>query len=159
MLIKRRQQGNAAEVEGRKRKRRLQDFTERERRRRREESEMEESCAMCEKRAVMLCESDQAKLCWECDDKVHGANFLVAKHSRVLLCRSCYSPTPWRASGTKLTPTVSFCQPCVANQHARLHRLVNNVCQHHKEEGENEPPPVSSASATSSPHSASSLSD
>ncbi|KAK7341151.1 hypothetical protein VNO80_24076 [Phaseolus coccineus] len=116
---------------------------------------MEESCALCEKRAVMLCESDQAKLCWECDEKVHGANFLVAKHSRVLLCRSCHSPTPWKASGTKLTPTVSFCQPCVANRHARLHQLVNNVCQQHKE-GENEALPVSSASATS-PHSAAGL--
>jgi len=114
---------------------------------------MEESCALCKKRAAMVCDSDEAKLCWECDDKVHSANFLVAKHSRVLLCRSCHSPTPWKASGTKLTPTVSFCQPCVADRHTRLHRLVNDVRQQQKEE-ENEALPPSSASATSPPRAA-----
>ncbi|KAK7262709.1 hypothetical protein RJT34_30286 [Clitoria ternatea] len=83
---------------------------------------MEQSCALCEKRAMMLCDSDQAKLCWDCDEKVHAANFLVAKHSRVLLCRLCHSPTPWKASGTKLTPTVSFCHRCVADQRHNCHQ-------------------------------------
>ncbi|MQM19429.1 hypothetical protein Taro_052433 [Colocasia esculenta] len=55
----------------------------------------------------MYCESDQASLCWECDGKVHGANFLVARHMRSLLCRSCQAPTPWRASGSRLAPTLS----------------------------------------------------
>ncbi|KAG5007970.1 hypothetical protein JHK85_026512 [Glycine max] len=86
-----------------------------------EKREMGEySCALCKKRAMMLCDSDQAKLCWECDEKVHSANFLVAKHSRVLLCRLCHSPTPWKASGTKLMLTVSFCQRCVAHRHVSL---------------------------------------
>ncbi|KAK7342638.1 hypothetical protein VNO80_25594 [Phaseolus coccineus] len=83
------------------------------------------SCVLCEKRAMMLCDSDQAKLCWDCDEKVHSANFLVAKHSRVLLCRLCHSPTPWTASGTKLTPTVSFCHRCILRRHTRLNHLVN----------------------------------
>ncbi|TKY66602.1 Zinc finger protein CONSTANS 14 [Spatholobus suberectus] len=86
----------------------------------------ESSCALCEKRAMMLCDSDQAKLCWDCDEKVHSANFLVAKHSRVLLCRLCHSPTPWRASGTKLTPTVSFCHRCVSDRHARCNQLASD---------------------------------
>ncbi|CAJ1978622.1 unnamed protein product [Sphenostylis stenocarpa] len=81
----------------------------------------------------MLCDSDQAKLCWDCDEKVHSANFLVAKHSRVLLCRLCHSPTPWKASGTKLTPTVSFCHRCVLHRHARFNYLVNSDQQHSDE--------------------------
>ncbi|KAL9289887.1 hypothetical protein ACSQ67_024352 [Phaseolus vulgaris] len=79
---------------------------------------------------MMLCDSDQAKLCWDCDEKVHSANFLVAKHSRVLLCRLCHSPTPWTASGTKLTPTVSFCHRCILRRHTRLNHLVNTDQRH-----------------------------
>lgn len=71
-------------------------------------------CELCEKPAKMYCESDRANLCWDCDRKVHGANFLVARHSRALLCHACQNPTPWRASGSKLTPSVSVCGDCVA---------------------------------------------
>ncbi|KAK7405171.1 hypothetical protein VNO78_06370 [Psophocarpus tetragonolobus] len=109
----------------------------------------ESSCALCDKRAVMVCDSDQAKLFWDCDEKVHSANFLVAKHWRVLLCRLCHSPTPWKASGTKLTPTVSFCHRCVLDRNARWNELVNNEHRHrafvdddedsyHEEEDEDE---------------------
>ncbi|KAJ7981669.1 Zinc finger, B-box [Quillaja saponaria] len=73
-----------------------------------------EECEMCGKRATMYCESDQAKLCWDCDEKVHGANFLVEKHLRTLLCNVCQSPTPWNARGPKLTRTVSVCEDCIA---------------------------------------------
>ncbi|KAL0353176.1 UNVERIFIED_CONTAM: hypothetical protein Sangu_0898900 [Sesamum angustifolium] len=41
------------------------------------------------------------------------ANFLVAKHTRTLLCQACQSPTPWTGSGPKLGPTVSVCDACV----------------------------------------------
>ncbi|XP_042400644.1 histone H3.v1-like [Zingiber officinale] len=71
-------------------------------------------CELCNCPARIHCESDQANLCWECDAKVHGANFLVARHSRCLLCRSCQSPTPWRAEGSRLGATVSVCQMCAA---------------------------------------------
>ncbi|XP_073009675.1 uncharacterized protein [Typha latifolia] len=69
-------------------------------------------CELCSGVARMYCESDEAMLCWDCDSRVHGANFLVARHSRVLLCRTCQSPTPWRASGARLGPTVSLCERC-----------------------------------------------
>ncbi|KAK9119348.1 hypothetical protein Scep_017441 [Stephania cephalantha] len=53
-------------------------------------------------------ESDQASLCWDCDSKVHCANFLVARHSTSLLCHSCQS------TGVKLGPTaVSVCERCM----------------------------------------------
>ncbi|KAF5478771.1 hypothetical protein F2P56_005302 [Juglans regia] len=72
-------------------------------------------CELCGKPASMYCESDQASLCWDCDEKVHCANFLVARHSRSLLCHVCQSVTPWKAEGPKLTPTVSVCVGCAAN--------------------------------------------
>ncbi|XP_057766578.1 putative zinc finger protein CONSTANS-LIKE 11 [Salvia miltiorrhiza] len=75
-------------------------------------------CELCSNPARMFCDSDQASLCWECDEKVHAANFLVAKHSRTLLCHVCHSPTPWKAAGPKLGPTVSVCHACAhRNQH------------------------------------------
>ncbi|KVH95944.1 zinc finger protein CONSTANS-like [Cynara cardunculus var. scolymus] len=74
------------------------------------------SCELCKSLARIYCESDQASLCWSCDSKVHSANFLVARHSRSLLCRVCQSPTPWTASGEKLGPsTVSVCDKCVVD--------------------------------------------
>lgn len=74
---------------------------------------MAKQCELCELPASMHCESDRASLCWECDARVHGANFLVARHSRRLLCRSCQSPTPWRAAGARLGPTFSLCELCL----------------------------------------------
>ncbi|KAF3493696.1 hypothetical protein DY000_02054409 [Brassica cretica] len=71
-------------------------------------------CDLCDGVARMYCESDQASLCWNCDGKVHGANFLVAKHTRCLLCTSCQSLTPWKATGLRLGPTFSVCESCVA---------------------------------------------
>ncbi|KAL4569793.1 hypothetical protein LXL04_025436 [Taraxacum kok-saghyz] len=74
------------------------------------------SCELCKSSARIYCESDQASLCWSCDAKVHSANFLVARHSRNLLCRVCQSPTPWTASGEKLGPsTASVCEKCVVD--------------------------------------------
>ncbi|XP_022734568.1 zinc finger protein CONSTANS-LIKE 4-like [Durio zibethinus] len=72
-------------------------------------------CELCGALARMHCESDQASLCWDCDVKVHGANFLVAKHTRTLLCHVCQNPTPWLASGHNLAPAVSVCESCIGN--------------------------------------------
>lgn len=75
-------------------------------------------CELCDGVARMFCESDQASLCWDCDGHVHGANFLVAKHARCLLCSTCQSRTPWKASGLRLCPTVSNCEPCLARKNS-----------------------------------------
>lgn len=69
-------------------------------------------CELCRSPASMYCDSDQASLCWDCDSKVHSANFLVSRHSRTLLCDGCQAPTPWQASGAKLCPTISICSHC-----------------------------------------------
>lgn len=81
-------------------------------------------CELCSSIARVYCESDQASLCWDCDARVHTANFLVAKHSRILLCNSCQSLTPWTGSGSKLGPTVSVCQKC-------FHRNNNDGADQH----------------------------
>ncbi|KAK9092273.1 hypothetical protein Syun_027184 [Stephania yunnanensis] len=69
-------------------------------------------CELCEARARMYCESDKARLCWDCDAKVHGANFIVARHARSLLCGVCQAPTPWKASGRSLGYAASICHRC-----------------------------------------------
>uniref|UniRef100_A0A803QVX1 B box-type domain-containing protein n=1 Tax=Cannabis sativa TaxID=3483 RepID=A0A803QVX1_CANSA len=74
---------------------------------------MKKKCELCDSPAKMYCDSDRASLCWDCDARVHSANFLVAKHMRTLLCRVCQSLTPWSGSGPKLSPTVSVCHNCV----------------------------------------------
>ncbi|KAK9269543.1 hypothetical protein L1049_001319 [Liquidambar formosana] len=79
-------------------------------------------CELCSDPARMYCESDQASLCWDCDEKVHCANFLVARHSRSLLCHVCQSPTPWKASGPKLGHTVSVCDSCVTSCNGKRER-------------------------------------
>ncbi|CAN4104859.1 unnamed protein product [Withania somnifera] len=70
-------------------------------------------CELCKGLARMYCESDSASLCWNCDAKVHSANFLAARHSRSLLCQVCQSPTAWSAAGAKVGKTVSVCDRCV----------------------------------------------
>lgn len=91
-------------------------------------------CELCESPAKMFCESDQASLCWDCDTKVHCANFLVAKHSRTLLCHVCRSLTPWKGSGTKLGPTISVCNVCVGNGSSSR----NNGEAHNDDDGDDE---------------------
>lgn len=71
------------------------------------------NCELCNELARIYCESDHADLCWDCDLKVHSANFLVAKHLRTLLCNVCQSPTAWSAAGVKIGRTISVCEKCV----------------------------------------------
>lgn len=74
---------------------------------------MKKECDLCRRRpASMYCDSDQASLCFHCDANVHAANFLVARHTRTLLCHACHSPTPWTASGLNLGSALSFCRRC-----------------------------------------------
>ncbi|KAL1555569.1 zinc finger protein CONSTANS-LIKE 4-like [Salvia divinorum] len=80
---------------------------------------MKKSCELCKQTARIHCESDQASLCWDCDGRVHSANFLVARHSRNLLCRVCQSPTPWSAAGSKLEATYSACRRCAKGSAGR----------------------------------------
>uniref|UniRef100_A0A2N9F468 B box-type domain-containing protein n=1 Tax=Fagus sylvatica TaxID=28930 RepID=A0A2N9F468_FAGSY len=118
-------------------------------------------CELCKVQAQTYCESDQASLCWDCDAQVHGANFLVARHSRTLLCHACQSHTPWKASGPKLGHTVSVCDTCVLrNDEEELEddgQDSDESNDDEEEEGDNQvvpwsttpppPPPTSSSSS------------
>lgn len=88
-------------------------------------------CELCNKlQAKMVCESDNANLCWVCDVKVHSANLIVARHVRKLLCHVCQSPTEWQASGVRPSPTLSLCNKCFSAKHsARKHQFDEN--DHH----------------------------
>ncbi|XP_052202543.1 B-box zinc finger protein 32-like [Diospyros lotus] len=95
-------------------------------------------CELCNSVARMHCDADQAILCWDCDSKVHAANFLVAKHSRTLLCHACQSPTPWTGSGPKLAPTVSVCQACVRSTNATSNDDDDDESDDNNDDDENE---------------------
>ncbi|XP_061368825.1 B-box zinc finger protein 32-like [Gastrolobium bilobum] len=83
-------------------------------------------CELCKCPAKLFCESDQASLCWECDAKVHSANFLVTKHPRILLCNICQTQTAWHGTGPKFVPTISVCNVCVSNN--------NETCNQHDDD-------------------------
>ncbi|XVF23208.1 hypothetical protein REPUB_Repub13aG0017200 [Reevesia pubescens] len=59
-------------------------------------------CELCKEEAFVYCLADAAFLCRKCDNKVHQANFLVARHLRHILCTRCksfsHSLCPIRAS-------------------------------------------------------------
>eukprot|EP00252_Welwitschia_mirabilis_P013496 TRINITY_DN2968_c0_g1_i1.p1 TRINITY_DN2968_c0_g1~~TRINITY_DN2968_c0_g1_i1.p1 ORF type:complete len:264 (-),score=6.09 TRINITY_DN2968_c0_g1_i1:170-961(-) len=47
-------------------------------------------CELCgEEEARVFCCSDSAYLCEKCDEYVHSANFIVARHLRIVLCSRC----------------------------------------------------------------------
>ncbi|GMI78614.1 B-box domain protein 32, EMF1-Interacting Protein 6 [Hibiscus trionum] len=48
-------------------------------------------CELCKEEASVYCSADSAFLCWDCDHKVHRANFLVSRHVRRILCTECKS--------------------------------------------------------------------
>lgn len=51
------------------------------------------SCELCNSRASLYCQADNAFLCRKCDRWVHGANFLARRHIRCLLCTTCRTLT------------------------------------------------------------------
>nr|WED40962.1 CONSTANS-like 4A [Mangifera indica] len=123
------------------------------------------NCELCKSRATTYCESDQASLCWECDAKVHAANFLVARHSRTLLCHICNSLTPWKASGSNLGHTVSVCETCLNRQQQYEGQSQEETTDEDDDdeeddevEGENQVVPWSSIASTPPPPASSSSS-
>ncbi|WRX26444.1 B-box-type zinc finger - like 10 [Theobroma cacao] len=51
-------------------------------------------CELCQEEAFVYCLADAAFLCWQCDDKVHQANFLVARHLHLSGCKRPTVPPP-----------------------------------------------------------------
>ncbi|KAE8672718.1 hypothetical protein F3Y22_tig00111834pilonHSYRG00020 [Hibiscus syriacus] len=49
------------------------------------------NCELCNSRASLYCQADDAYLCRKCDEWVHQANFLALRHIRCFLCDTCQS--------------------------------------------------------------------
>ncbi|KAI7737290.1 hypothetical protein M8C21_000887 [Ambrosia artemisiifolia] len=87
---------------------------------------MEALCDLCKaERAVVYCNSDAARLCFQCDNAVHSANTLSQRHPRSLLCDKCnYQPAVVR----HVLDNMFLCESC---------DLIENGCssrQEHVEE-------------------------
>ncbi|KAI3804786.1 hypothetical protein L1987_26595 [Smallanthus sonchifolius] len=93
-------------------------------------------CELCNHRARIYCQSDNASLCYDCDQNVHSSNFLVAKHSRTLLCHKCQSPTPWTASGLNLGRAATVCVTCLdedSSQRRMTSHRENDVVEENRD--------------------------
>ncbi|GLJ15781.1 hypothetical protein SUGI_0259970 [Cryptomeria japonica] len=69
-------------------------------------------CELCSKDSALRCEADCANLCWECDAKVHSANFLVARHLRIVLCCRCHGQTRTAICGACPRAKFRLCRTC-----------------------------------------------
>ncbi|KAK1385198.1 Membrane-anchored ubiquitin-fold protein 3-like [Heracleum sosnowskyi] len=79
-------------------------------------------CDFCgeESKAILYCRADAAKLCLDCDIKVHSTNQLFTKHTRYLLCDSCdSSPCSIFCSNHDLV----LCQNCDWEKHGSVSLL------------------------------------
>ncbi|GMJ03383.1 microProtein 1a, B-box domain protein 31 [Hibiscus trionum] len=65
------------------------------------------NCELCESRAALYCQADDAYLCRKCDRWVHEANFLALRHVRCFLCNTCQNLTQRYLVGASPT-TVSW---------------------------------------------------
>ncbi|XP_022845380.1 zinc finger protein CONSTANS-LIKE 12-like [Olea europaea var. sylvestris] len=71
---------------------------------------MEPLCEFCgEVSAVVYCKSDSAKLCLQCDGRVHSANSLSCRHPRSLICDKCSSQA---ATVRCIEDQLSLCEDC-----------------------------------------------
>ncbi|KAJ4718781.1 Zinc finger, B-box [Melia azedarach] len=70
-------------------------------------------CELCGQEAFLHCAADSAFLCFDCDARVHQANFLVARHLRQTLCCQCKCLTGKFVSGER-SPLLSqpICPSC-----------------------------------------------
>jgi B-box zinc finger len=68
------------------------------------------SCELCNAIASVYCAADSAFLCSSCDEAVHGANFLVARHVRWTHCLTCGCLL--LISGPGSDPPTRLCRAC-----------------------------------------------
>ncbi|KAK4269578.1 hypothetical protein QN277_022717 [Acacia crassicarpa] len=76
------------------------------------------SCELCGEEAYLYCGADSAFLCCKCDEKVHDANFLVARHIREVLCCNCGCLAGRQVSGTVAPFETIACQSCSLENHS-----------------------------------------
>lgn len=86
-------------------------------------------CELCCNEAALHCEADSANLCYKCDANVHGVNFLVARHVRVVLCSGCFQYTQRNLSGPSPSAGQSFCCACCKSQDIEKISLCNSTAE------------------------------
>ncbi|KAK6915206.1 hypothetical protein RJ641_020323 [Dillenia turbinata] len=69
-------------------------------------------CELCNGEAALYCSSDVAYLCCACDARVHGANFLVARHLRQVVCSKCKQINGAPISGAGFCDLRRLCSSC-----------------------------------------------
>jgi len=97
----------------------------------------EPDCEFCSQRcAVYYCQSERIKLCAECDDKVHNANPVAAKHPRNFLCQSCHAEPATVTCDVEQSMVCRMCDLSThpismpdLNQHQRCHLPSFTVAQ------------------------------
>jgi len=89
--------------------------------------EKKPKCELCSNEAALHCEADSANLCFKCDANVHGVNFLVARHVRVVLCCRCHQYTEINVSGPSPHAGQSFCCACCKSQGLKQTSLCNST--------------------------------
>ncbi|CAI0408354.1 unnamed protein product [Linum tenue] len=73
-------------------------------------------CELCAGAPDVYCNSDDAFLCFNCDARVHQANFLVSRHLRLLLCRTCRCLTQNSVFGPRSLPHSAACASCSSSE-------------------------------------------
>ncbi|CAI0410108.1 unnamed protein product [Linum tenue] len=73
-------------------------------------------CELCAGAPDVYCNSDDAFLCFNCDARVHQANFLVSRHLRLLLCRTCRCLTQNSVFGPRSLPHSAACAACSSSE-------------------------------------------
>ncbi|EPS60174.1 hypothetical protein M569_14629, partial [Genlisea aurea] len=72
-------------------------------------------CDFCgDRRAILYCRADSAKLCLSCDHHVHSANGLSRKHVRSQICDNCAAEP---AASRCATDGLVLCQDCDWDAH------------------------------------------
>ncbi|CAN0914585.1 Zinc finger protein CONSTANS-LIKE 12 [Linum grandiflorum] len=89
---------------------------------------MEPLCDLCcVMKAVVYCKSDTARLCLDCDGRVHSANSLSRRHQRSILCSKCDSqPAMSRCLDENHLPICQACELWCLSLGHKLHVSSNS---------------------------------
>ncbi|CAN1232311.1 Zinc finger protein CONSTANS-LIKE 12 [Linum perenne] len=84
---------------------------------------MEPLCDLCcVMKALVYCKSDTARLCLDCDARVHSANSLSRRHQRSILCSKCDSqPAMFRCLDENHLPVCQGCELWCSSLGHKLH--------------------------------------
>ncbi|KAF9612959.1 hypothetical protein IFM89_004662 [Coptis chinensis] len=86
------------------------------------------TCELCNVEASLYCMSDSAFLCYNCDARVHEANFLVARHVRRTICSICKRFDGNHVSGVDFRHIQITCRSCVSDSDSDISCTSSSTC-------------------------------